>query len=360
MKTEIVSVGGKLFNIWYKTLQDREHVINDLNQTNQRFRSLSATCPVSSKNVGDTVLMNLTPANGTPPYTVNFYKGTTLLNSIPNVLENQQVSHIYTIPSTDANSSHIFKTITTDSCSGSTQSIEQCTVVVNPLQTQASLVGHWRFNEGVGTVAYDSSTYGNNATIYGATWTTGKIGSALQFNGINNYVDARNPPSLQITGAITLIGWIKLNNLAVSSGLFGRGHGLGSPGDFGYFVTYYATTASIYFDTHSTIARDTLHLTNAIIDTNWHHIAVTWNGTTSVNGKKLYIDGVLSAQSTSTISTMGIPTYNFTIGRDSNGDRPANAIIDEVKVYNRALSDAEILSDYNLACPQVTANLQIT
>ena len=75
---------------------------------------------------------------------------------------------------------------------------------------------------------------------------------------------------------------------------------------------------------------------NAIIDNNWHHIAATWDGTTSANGKKLYIDGVLVAQRTSAIASMGNPAYNFRIGIDYSF-RPAKANIDEVKVYNRAL-----------------------
>jgi hypothetical protein len=142
-----------------------------------------------------------------------------------------------------------------------------------------------------------------------------------------------------------LEGWVKINNLSVSSSLFGRGHGLGSNGNYGYFLTYYAPTKSLYFDTYSTTTRDALSKTNAINDTNWHYIAATWDGTTSANGKKLYIDGVLVAQKTSSIAYMGNPTYNFRIGIDSLNYRPAKATIDEVKVYNRALSASEILVD---------------
>ena len=141
-------------------------------------------------------------------------------------------------------------------------------------------------------------------------------------------------------------GWIKINDLSKSSSLFGRGHGLSS-GNHGYFLTYYAATKSLYFDTYSTTTRDALYKTNAILDNNWHHIAVTWDGTTSANGKKIYIDGVLIVQKTSAISSMGNPSYNFRIGIDSTNSRPAKATIDEVKVYNRALLASEVLADYN-------------
>lgn len=211
------------------------------------------------------------------------------------------------------------------------------------------LSAYWKFNENTGAIAADSSGKMNTGTIYGATWTAGKTGSALKFNGTtNSYVNAGNKTNLQITKAITLEGWVKLNSLSVNSGLFGRGHGLGGDGNYGYFVTYYAPTKSLYFDTYSTSTRDSLYLTNAITDNNWHHVAVTWDGTTSSNGKKLYIDGVLKTQKASSISSMGIPSYSFRIGKDSNGDYPARATIDNVKVYDRALSASEIKADMGL------------
>ncbi len=209
-----------------------------------------------------------------------------------------------------------------------------------------SLIASWKLDENTGTTASDSSGNNNIGTIFGATWTSGKIGSALNFDGINDYVDAGNPASLQITGAISMEGWVKINDLSVTSSLFGRGHGLSS-GNQGYFLSYYAKTKSLYFDTYSTTTRDALYKTNAIIDNNWHHIAVTWDGTTSANGKKMYIDGVQVAQKTSAIASMGNPSYNFRIGIDSTNDRPAKANIDEVKVFNRALSASEVLAHYN-------------
>lgn len=209
------------------------------------------------------------------------------------------------------------------------------------------LSAYWKFDENTGNKTYDSSSNSNTGTIYGAIWTTGKIGNALYFNGKSNYVDAGNNPNLQITGALSLEGWVKLNSLSKNSGLFGRGRALGSNGNYGYFLSYYAPTKSIYFDTYSTTKRSAIYKTNAITNNKWHHIAATWDGTTSANGMKLYIDGKLIAKKTSTITSIGIPSYNFRIGIDSLGNYPSNAVIDEVKVYNRALSASEILSDYN-------------
>jgi hypothetical protein len=70
------------------------------------------------------------------------------------------------------------------------------------------LVGSWHLDEGSGTIAYDSSGNGNDGAIYGATWTTGKNGSALEFDGVDDYVNCGNDPSLNIADEITVIAWI--------------------------------------------------------------------------------------------------------------------------------------------------------
>ena len=213
---------------------------------------------------------------------------------------------------------------------------------------ETGAIASWKFDETRGMTVTDSSGNGNDGTINGATWTTGKIGSALSFDGVTNYVNIGNPASLQITGAISMEGWVKLNDLSENSALFGKGHGMGSAKNYGYFLTYYASRNQLVFDTYSPTTRDALSVRYAINDKNWHHIAVTWDGTTSTNGKKLYIDRALLAQKTSSISSMGNPSYDFRIGIDSSSysPRPADAIIDEVKVYNRAISASEVFAEY--------------
>ncbi|MHC4462230.1 MAG: hypothetical protein ACYS30_12495, partial [Planctomycetota bacterium] len=72
-------------------------------------------------------------------------------------------------------------------------------------------IAHWAFEEGRGSKVYDWA--GNNhGTIHGAKWTTGRVGGALSFDGVDDYVDFGNAPLFDITGPITLTAWLKTSS----------------------------------------------------------------------------------------------------------------------------------------------------
>ena len=71
-----------------------------------------------------------------------------------------------------------------------------------------------------------------------------------------------------------------------------------------------------------------------ISDNDWHHIIATWDGTVNLNGKKIYIDGILSNQKTSTITEIGTPDYSFRIGTSGIGLNDFNGLIDNIRIYN--------------------------
>jgi hypothetical protein len=71
------------------------------------------------------------------------------------------------------------------------------------------MISYWRFDSGIETIAYDSVGT-NNGNINGATWTTGKVGGALFFDGIDDFVNCGNDESLQPLEQITLEAWIKI------------------------------------------------------------------------------------------------------------------------------------------------------
>jgi ligand-binding sensor domain-containing protein len=77
------------------------------------------------------------------------------------------------------------------------------------LAVDPNLVAWYKFDEGSGTTALDSAN-GHNGTVNGATWTAGKVGGALSFDGVNDYVDVPDNPALRFTqnSSFTLCAWV--------------------------------------------------------------------------------------------------------------------------------------------------------
>ena len=212
----------------------------------------------------------------------------------------------------------------------------------------------------------DKTPYENDGTINGATFTTDRMGQpnkAMSFDGANNYVEVVgsniSTSPLAITGAITLSTWIKFNRNDVIEYIIGRGKGLSSPGNYGYFLSKSGVSNQICFDNYSLLGvRDSLISNTAITDFNWHLIIITWNGTTDTNGKKMYIDGILDKQKTSAFSAIGQPDYTFKIGKQ--GSSFFKGSIDDVRIYNAALSSSQIKQEYIAGLNSLLANNNIS
>ena len=212
----------------------------------------------------------------------------------------------------------------------------------------ANLVGEWHFDEGSGTTTADSSGYGDNGTIYGANWTTGKLNYGLEFNGSSDYVDCGNDSSLNISGNITILMWVKLRSGSADFQVGVEKGGWGS-GEYGLYPAMYGNVCFQFYDLPNEC--DDECLGSDIRDDTWHHLAGAWNGSNIT----VYLDGNVDA----TINCSGTRSDNSEsvyIGSRQGSQRYINGTIDEVKIYNRALSAEEIKADYELAS---TANENI-
>ncbi len=225
----------------------------------------------------------------------------------------------------------------------------------NYLLFSTNLVGYWTMdgnnvNWATGAVT-DSSGKGNTGTIVKmATSTavaTGKIGQALKFDGSNDYVEVGNGSSLNITGPITVSAWIFPKNLT-SGDIFVRGQD-SSPAYFQYFLSL-GGDGSMFRISNGTLgfAAGNEAASQPTINT-WSHIVGLWDGTTAANGIKLYVNGVLKSVGTATFSAMwSQPTWNAYMGADVENTRYYfNGLIDEVRIYNRALTPSEVEGLYN-------------
>ncbi len=218
------------------------------------------------------------------------------------------------------------------------------------MQPDNGLVGYWKFDDGSGSSAADSSGNSNTGTlINGPTWTTGKIDGALNFDGVDDAVQI-GTGNLNISGG-TIAFW------AYAESFSGTAQYL-----FGHATQPWANRIQLYTDDSSgnlDLGLGDSHNLNSIQNLNtdtWYHITLTWNGTNYV----VYIDGQARANSTYT----GLSTFEgyADIGNNGNSsDRSAafDGMIDDVRVYNRALNAAEVLELYNSA-PPAFFNIQAT
>jgi len=201
------------------------------------------------------------------------------------------------------------------------------------------LVGYWNFDQGSGTIAYDNSGNNNQGTIYGALWTTGRINGALNFDGLNDYVDCGNSETLDPTQGATIEAWVNFNQLPSDAkhimAIAGRSGG-GTDLDI-------QTETDNKFKFYVGPGAPSVAVSNTVVETNeWYHIAGTYQANEFI---KIYVNGVLE-KTTSIGITRNTNPNKLQIGQSLWPGRFFNGTIDEVKIFNRALSAEEIGAEY--------------
>ncbi|MBR9683319.1 hypothetical protein GOV03_02150, partial [Candidatus Woesearchaeota archaeon] len=206
------------------------------------------------------------------------------------------------------------------------------------------------FNETSGTTAIDSSTNSNNGNLSGYVIRpvfNSSDGYHYQFDGVNNYIDVADDDSLDFdTGEFAISFWVYSNGYnnhgsAWNGVLFKDTLSAGTNNDYGFAIT---SNEKIHFliDNAST---DSYVSSNSAITGTWHHMVGVRRG----NNSYLYVDGVKQ-------SDVGVVTHSnatnagsLRFGSDSSSVRYFNGSISEVIIFNRSLSDSEILELVNLS-----------
>ena len=205
-----------------------------------------------------------------------------------------------------------------------------------------SLVGHWKLDETAGLIAADSSGYGNHGTLVGMAgteWKTGTRGGALEFAGTGKYVNCGNDTSLRLRGSVTLSVWVKMN--ANNAGLYmGIGGKLKTDPYKGFSLVRHSSNVFRFWADNgaNVIAGYEADSDKPYTDSEWHHVVGVVDAGTSM----LYIDRVKQTkQGTVSLTDSGEIVH---IGRQYSGldDRYWNGLIDDVRIYYRALSAQEI------------------
>jgi glucose/arabinose dehydrogenase len=210
------------------------------------------------------------------------------------------------------------------------------------------VVAAYSFNEGQGLVASDSSGNGNTGNIAGAVWTSQSVfGNALSFDGATGFVTVPGNSTLNLSGAGTLEAWVRINTLGRWHGVIAKGNANNDQAHNYALEINDANRARCIVG--NGLTSQLLDSTTTIPAAQFRHLACVWNGSTL----SLFINGVLNTSTTLTVSPAGnvAPLFIGQFGGDS--DRLLG-IIDEIRIYNRALSPAEIQFDMNSPIVLVT------
>ena len=203
------------------------------------------------------------------------------------------------------------------------------------------LVALWHFDEVVGGITSDSSGNPNDGILIGGTsLTSGKFGSALSFDGVDDYVDCGSSGSLDFTTNVTIEAWVYPESIDSLQMIVDNRNVLSS----GVQLFYRATTNRIEIQINNTIAADG-EIPAGWLD-NWHHVLATY---TSGVGGSVYIDGIDVSLNVTNRGGIGGTGRTTVIGaRYTKATLFFDGVIDEVRIWNRALEDTEIAYNYSL------------
>lgn len=217
--------------------------------------------------------------------------------------------------------------------------IMQCTFFVGAAvgAVADSAVGQWLFNEGTGSIVKDSSASKNDGKIYGATFVEGKRGSALSFDG-NDYVEIPHQASLSPRSAFSIAAWINpVSNTKYQKIIY---KSLGSNTDYSIIQ---GGQNNIGFSFKTGINAMTGYTAaNSVPSGTWTHVVGTYDG----SRMKIYINGklVYNSKVSGKINQHAEP---LRIGGGVNStNNNFKGMIDDVYIYDRALTAEEVLNHY--------------
>lgn len=235
--------------------------------------------------------------------------------------------------------------------------LEQSTPSMQLTVQPSGLAAFYPLDENTGTTTYDTSANANNGSlISGPTWTTGKIGSGISLDGsVGQRVSAPDSASLPSGNALTVSVWAKQSAAAGNVGLVSHWDYSGAQpvsGSWALQLTPGGTGVRFF------VAEGPSDPGNNHADTSggtwttgtWHHVTAVFDGSksTSYDRVKIYIDGI--NYGTTGGGTFPTSLQNaaapLVIGDFLGLDRNWNGSLDHVKVYSRALTEAEVKAEY--------------
>jgi len=206
----------------------------------------------------------------------------------------------------------------------------------NPDSGDDALVSWWKFNENAGNTASDSQG-ANNGSILGPQWTSdGAEGSALTFDGVNDFVLVTNADNLNVSDQITIMAWAKTSENKTAK-IVEKGDWDGNSILQDHWNGWAGQIRTASNQSYS------LNWGNGIpVYDEWYHIALTYNGAVL----KLFVNGQLT-NSKQVTGELHINGRDFVIGSNNGAQKFFHGSIDDVRFFNKALTQTEIQAIYN-------------
>ncbi|HLD35976.1 MAG TPA: DUF2341 domain-containing protein [Planctomycetota bacterium] len=229
----------------------------------------------------------------------------------------------------------------------------------------SGLVGSWHFSEPLtdtSATTVDMSGLVNNGTLTnGPTRIVGLSGNALSFDGTDDRVDVSDVDNLSFTnGVFTTEFWFKAPS-QIGSGTFNYFIVKGAASNYEYGVNIARTTGLVQFETWTAAGASAGYITSVARydDDTWHYLVATRDGNNIASNRvRLYIDGQEIGSGVLVTNSMSNTTSGIRFGNRSDLTTSFyRGLIDEARIYNRALSAAEITARYNAGTPKVKYNL---
>jgi len=217
---------------------------------------------------------------------------------------------------------------------------------VTKLKGITSVHAQWHMNESSGTNVSDDgpNSYDGTATnMEDADWVAAKLNNGLRFDGSNEYVDCGTIAQFERTDPFSIECWIKTSTasrmiMSTANGTIG-------------WELYIAGGGTAFFSLNNNISggnRITRYSASSVIGGAWTHIVVTYDGSSTLAGTNMYINGSLNNGSgTDALTGTTVSGAILALGRRSSGGLYFNGDMDEVVIYEKELSSSEITARHN-------------
>ena len=304
--------------------------------------SASMTAPAQGSTVSSTVTVSAMATDDVGVTSVEF-----LLDGVSIGSDTTAPYAVQWDTTTTSNGPHVLSARARDAAGnfGVTSGVVNVTVDNTAPPLPPDLMAAWAFNEGGGGTSADISGNGNTATLVNnPAWVSGKYGSGVKFDQIDDQIRALNSPTLNISGsALTISTWINPLGGGGDQAVLGKfwNAGMTSPFyQYGLELRNDGQTPVFLIGTPTGLRAASMGGTLPVGE--WSHLAITFDGSLV----RFYVNGALTSSPSLDASLTARDTV-FQLGADAGSSQHFNGTLDEFRIYKRTLSQSQVQNDMN-------------